>query len=74
MDSDQSPAAKSDPGTVPPGVPCPFCDGNDTKLLTPFGGQLSVSQHWCNRCRTGFDYIKWEPRREAPPSPPRSAG
>jgi hypothetical protein len=51
-------------GTIPEGVPCPFCDGTDTRLLTPFGGQLSVSQHWCRGCRTGFDYIKWEPRRD----------
>lgn len=41
------------------GVPCPFCSGNETKLITPFGGQLSVAQYWCTKCRTGFDYLKW---------------
>lgn len=39
---------------------CPFCDGTETEVLSPFGGQLSVSQCWCHRCRTGFDYLKWE--------------
>jgi C4-type Zn-finger protein len=45
---------------IPQNAPCPFCDGTDTKLLNPFGGQLSMAQYWCNRCRTGFEYIKWE--------------
>ena len=50
----------TEPGSPPEHVPCPFCEGKDTRLLNPFGGQLSVAQCWCNRCRTGFDYIKWE--------------
>jgi hypothetical protein len=41
------------------GVECPFCSERDTKLVTPFGGQLSVAQYWCRKCRTGFDYLKW---------------
>ena len=52
---------EDDPGSsLPEFAPCPFCDGRDTKLINPFGGQLSVAQYWCNRCRTGFEYIKWE--------------
>ncbi len=39
---------------------------SDTKLLNPFGGQLTVAQYWCNRCRTGFDYIKWEDHGDDP--------
>lgn len=46
--------------TLPASPPCPFCDLRDTELVSPFGGQLSVATFWCNRCRTGFDYIKWE--------------
>jgi hypothetical protein len=46
--------------TLPESAPCPFCDGMDTRLLNPFGGQLSVAQYWCNACRTGFEYIMWE--------------
>jgi hypothetical protein len=47
-------------GEPPPSPPCPFCDGTDTRMLSPFGGQLSVAQCWCNRCRTGFEFLKWE--------------
>jgi 3-hydroxybutyryl-CoA dehydrogenase len=43
---------------------CPWCDGRDTELLSPFGGQLSVAQCWCYRCRTGFEYLKWEEARQ----------
>jgi hypothetical protein len=44
--------------------PCPWCDGRETRLLSAFGGQLSVAQCWCYRCRTGFEYLKWEDRAE----------
>jgi transposase-like protein len=47
-------------GVLPETVECPFCEKTDTKLINPFGGQLTVAQYWCKRCRTGFDYIKWE--------------
>lgn len=46
-------------GSLADGVKCPFCEGDDTRLVSPFGGQLSVAQYWCRRCRTGFDYMKW---------------
>jgi hypothetical protein len=42
------------------GAPCAFCEGDDTELVNPFGGQLSVAQYWCRACRTGFEFIKWE--------------
>jgi C4-type Zn-finger protein len=45
------------------GVPCPFCSHHDTELVTPFGGQLSVAQYWCRKCRTGFDYLKWNAKQ-----------
>lgn len=50
----------SEPGLIPESAPCPFCEGRDTELVNPFGGQLSVAQYWCRGCRTGFEYIKWE--------------
>jgi hypothetical protein len=56
--------APREPGVLPDAVACPFCKGRDTKLLNPFGGQLSVAQYWCNRCRTGFEYLKWEDEGE----------
>jgi len=49
---------------LPQAAPCPVCDGTETELLNPFGGQLSVAQYWCRRCRTGFDFMKWEGKRE----------
>jgi hypothetical protein len=60
------PARTREPGTPPASAPCPFCEGTDTKLLNPFGGQLSMAQYWCNRCRTGFDYLKWEDDQDLP--------
>jgi hypothetical protein len=53
-------ARPTEPGSPPEHVNCPFCEQTDTRLINPFGGQLSVAQDWCNRCRTGFDYIKRE--------------
>lgn len=49
---------------IPQAAPCPFCEGTDTRLVSPFGGQMSMAQYWCNRCRTGFEYIKWEDHRD----------
>lgn len=50
----------ADEDLVPKSAPCPFCDGTDTKLVNPFGGQLSVAQYWCRPCRTAFEFIKWD--------------
>ena len=56
----REPVYGAEPGILPESAPCPFCEGRDTHLVNPFGGQLSVAQYWCRRCRTGFEYIKWE--------------
>lgn len=53
-------------GQLTDGVECPFCSGKETELISPFGGQLSVAQYWCRRCRTGFDFMKWEGRGGRP--------
>lgn len=45
---------------LPQSAPCPFCEGTETHLVNPFGGQLSVAQYWCRRCRTAFEFIKWD--------------
>ncbi len=60
------PRPREEESTLPslPTPQCPFCDGTDTEVISPFGGQISVSQCWCDRCRTGFDYFKWEEERE----------
>lgn len=46
----------------PDRVACPFCDGHETELHSPFGSALSVATYWCNRCRTAFEWIKWDDR------------
>jgi hypothetical protein len=62
----ERPLFSAEPDAEPPANPvCPWCDGRDTRMLSTFGGQLSVAQCWCNRCRTGFEYLKWED----PPAP-----
>jgi len=54
------PRADEMDSTLPASATCPFCDGVETHLINPFGGQLSVAQYWCRSCRTAFEYIKWE--------------
>lgn len=41
---------------------CPFCDGSETELHSPFGSALSVATYWCRRCRTAFEWVKWSGR------------
>lgn len=50
----------SPPGGLPESPACPFCDGDDTELVNPFGPQLSVSSYWCRRCRSPFEMMKWQ--------------
>jgi hypothetical protein len=47
---------------LPTTVPCPFCNGQETELHSPFGPQLSVATYWCRHCFTAFDYVKWSRR------------
>jgi hypothetical protein len=54
----QPPPSSAPDRRLPDSPPCPFCHGTETELISPFGGQLSVAQYWCRRCRTGFDYVK----------------
>ncbi|HET7275555.1 MAG TPA: hypothetical protein VFI91_10370 [Longimicrobiaceae bacterium] len=49
---------------LPASAPCPFCDGLETDLMNPFGGQLSVAQYWCRKCRTAFEFVKWGKERQ----------
>jgi hypothetical protein len=50
----RSPSARP----LPERPACPFCDGDRTELLSPFGGQISVAQYWCRSCRSAFDLLK----------------
>jgi hypothetical protein len=62
-----SDTAGTDEYGLPIRPPCPFCDGHDTALISPFGSALSVAAFWCNRCHTAFELLKW--RQTAPPRP-----
>ena len=44
---------------LPVHAPCPFCNGSETELHSPFGPQLSVATYWCLRCYAPFEYVKW---------------
>lgn len=48
---------------LPETVTCPFCDGRNTELHSPFGPQLSVATYWCRDCHTAFDFVKWTGRK-----------
>ncbi|MCE2422974.1 MAG: hypothetical protein J4G03_06660 [Gemmatimonadetes bacterium] len=45
--------------TLPASLPCPFCGGEDASQFSPFGGQVSTSQYYCNECRSVFESIRW---------------
>jgi hypothetical protein len=51
---------------LPEHVRCVFCGGEDTELHSAFGPQLSVATYWCRRCRSPFEWIKWQPRGRPP--------
>lgn len=44
---------------LPESPACPFCDGRETELHSPFGSALSVVTYWCRTCHTAFEWIKW---------------
>jgi hypothetical protein len=59
---------------LPRRVECPFCDGQETELHSPFGTALSVATYWCLRCRTAFEWVKWGGPPSSPPSPAGGSG
>jgi hypothetical protein len=54
---------------LPETVTCPFCEGEETEIHSPFGPALSVASYWCRRCRTAFEWVKWDGHR-----PPDATG
>lgn len=45
-------------GAMPDAVECPFCESLDTEQFSAFGSALSVSQYYCRKCRTVFEWMK----------------
>lgn len=54
----------NEPYELPARPACPFCEGNETELHSPFGTALSVATYWCRRCRTAFEWVKWRGPKE----------
>ncbi|HXV86677.1 MAG TPA: hypothetical protein VD793_08270 [Gemmatimonadales bacterium] len=38
---------------------CPFCHQPETERRADFSTSLMVSLHYCRRCRSYFEAIKW---------------
>ncbi len=55
------PAARREesPDSLPEAPPCPFCQGTETDLMSPFGSHASVSTYWCRACRSPFELMRW---------------
>lgn len=49
---------------------CPFCGSQDTEKRSDFGTSLMVSLHYCRRCRSYFEAIKWSQSAEPLDVPP----
>ena len=39
--------------------PCPFCGSSDTVKDSDFSTSLMVGRHYCRRCRSLFEAVKW---------------
>lgn len=39
-------------------VPCPRCNGVDTRLVSPFGSTACKAHYQCNACAEPFDHFK----------------
>ena len=46
-------------GRLPETPSCPFCDGDETEIMNPFGSHASVATYWCRACRSPFEMLKW---------------
>jgi hypothetical protein len=44
------------------GVKCPACNGDDTRLVSLFGGAASEVLCFCRGCGSCFQWVKWRHR------------
>ncbi len=44
---------------LPAAIECPFCGGRNSEQFSTFGSSLSLTQYYCNACRTVFEAFKW---------------
>ncbi len=43
---------------IPSAITCPFCDSENTKIVSEFGSTACKSLHYCHSCLQGFDHFK----------------
>jgi len=48
-------------------IPCPFCSGKHTAVMSLFGGNAGEVLMHCGDCGTAFHWIKWQGK--LPPHP-----
>jgi len=58
-ESDSKPPLDAAEWGLPANPACPFCEGRETELHSPFGSAASVATYWCRTCHTAFERIKW---------------
>jgi transcription elongation factor Elf1 len=47
------------PDALPAAPTCPFCDGDQTEIMSAFGSHASVSTYWCRPCGSPFELMRW---------------
>lgn len=45
---------------LPAAIECPFCGSRNSEQFSTFGSSLSLTQYYCNACRTVFEAFKWK--------------
>ncbi len=55
---------------LPAAIKCPFCGSEDSEQFSSFGSSLSLSQYYCNGCRTVFEAFKWRERESGAETEP----
>ncbi|MBA4538619.1 hypothetical protein H1Z61_16175 [Bacillus aquiflavi] len=41
-------------------VRCSFCASKNVKQISSFGTAQLVRQYYCSKCRSVFEYIRWQ--------------
>ena len=44
-------------------VECPWCNSQETHVVSPFGGTVSEILMKCDNCKNTFGWMKWEHRK-----------
>lgn len=55
---------------LPSAIKCPFCGSEESEQFSTFGSSLSLSQYYCNGCRTVFEAFKWRERQSGDETEP----